>query len=686
MSIGKPLLSLLLIITLLFGMNKVYADSYADLLAKADYYLENEEYSKALACCDIAQKVEPHNIEAYNRAFFICQRTGDRESELDVIDSALEVFPTSSDLWSRRCEIDCNNMDIASYEKDAIYAEICGADLAYLSLPAAKMYMQNNDLQKAYIMFSACAIEDFEFEDKVQYIELLGRLGNYDERNQLVNDLLSTESELDPLFNSDSLLLYPIEFPAITNIVINTSDECISYLRSKENAYVTNLLNDSSSISHLSWLSVSPQERSGLLTDGTLLYSYYNGTIHPLYPSYSKGVTDELHFLAKYCEQPLEKQIGRAGVVYSNDGHYAALVATGFPDVAMDPMMIDLQTGELILTGTANKKVARDFASSVTGLMFSSDNRYLYYIADIAGFVYSSTFRELKNEYGENLWEANMETDEGKKIKKIILDSLENNQGGFPWLMKYDISAQKTEICTYLGYGFVNREYSSHYYSSPHLMKTKLGDFVSMTLCRERELPNRSNALVLMHRMNDDWTTRTSSFDLSCDVWEKNILLYNADSDYAIVPGGLHTEKERLSSKNSYSAFQLIQPELSFKGINRYLVISKEKNTVESLNAEKITQSVQSYEEGKSEWPFLDILSLHISPDGQYALLLTYNAESSAKAIYLLKLSTLEMKEIAGIDPNMIDADGGYSGIVEWNSNRMIIKTTKGFEGFTFFK
>ena len=127
-----------------------------------------------------------------------------------------------------------------------------------------------------------------------------------------------------------------------------------------------------------------------------------------------------------------------------------------------------------------------------------------------------------------------------------------------------------------------------------------------------------------------------------------------------------------------YFAFQRIQPDDAFAGMNQYYCISKEDNRIQTLTADDITALVESLtNEGGTfntdACPYRMIPKAILSPDGNYALLLVQDNESCFP--YLLRLEDLTLKEIKGIEIpyQATQQNSKYAPVIEWNTDTLII-------------
>lgn len=465
------------------------------------------------------------------------------------------------------------------------------------------------------------------------------------------------QSALDSAFEEGRLVLEKAEFPAVTADAIEIADEVWDILDEKKPADPVSLFSAYLSETAIAWLSLSPAGNSGILAaEGMPGFSYYDGKYHMFYPSPTRGVEDAYGNLARMFSSlarvyagrnvtGLQASVGREGVIYSPDGRYAAILncdsTIQTAQYYQDPVVIDLSTGEMILTTTYADKLNEEDVGAVTTGAFSADGRYLYYMV----FGKGNEFRTA--------------------------------------LYRYDFQEDQTELC-YSGSDF-------HYY--PHLVEIKDGSFLIL-----QDVLNLGEiqGITRIAFENGAWTGADRTFDLPMPYWKCKELLYSARSGYALVPG----ECNLLSGVNY--AFQCVRPDEDFAGLNRYCSISKADGQILAMTADEISAQVDTWanrlkDSGKSvsdiypEIPFQTIAKMAMSPDGRYALLLTINYgtpenPTTSRHLYLVRLDDLAVREVAGIDPKSIplSALANYKPMIEWNTDTLLIGTSDGVQAYRF--
>lgn len=642
----KKMLALLLAVTILMVWAPAMADGYSDMLAKAETYYASEDYAKAIASYQLAQKLQSDNVAAFLGEANVHIILEDYSSAVTVINAALEINPVSSEAWHLKCKVDALLNDIPAFEQDAIFAEVCDADLSDICLTIASMYSSAGLYGKAASYFAMTDLASLSETQQEQYRKALVNSGNRETAEEL--GLASSSirnTALDTAFDSCNLTLVKTEFPTITAADFEFPDEMWEATGTEKpvdpiaelTAYIPNAT--------VSWLSLSPAGNSGILVaDGSTGVCYYAGKYHVLYPSQKRGVEDTNENLAKVFSTRLQMLIGEEGVIYSPDGRYAAIFNIQYTlmraQFILDPIIIDLSTGEMFLSATYGNRIMKEEAGAVTTATFSSDGQYLYYM------LYGNTaeFRTV--------------------------------------LYRYNLQEKTTELC-YSGSDL-------NYY--PYLSETANGAFVVL---RDVRNTNEMAGVTSISYENGIWNGTELTFDLPLKYWNCNRLMQSANSGYAFIPGRI------ASLDGSYYAFQCVRPDEDFAGLNQYYVISKESSQIQVYSAGEINALFENWTNGSSQegvstfnldMPFQVILTSTLSPDGHYVLLNTMDHGSrdnpvTNRHLYLVRLDDLTLKEVKGIDPSDIQVGtlgANYKPVIEWNTDTLIIGTTDGIQAYEF--
>jgi len=633
----RKMLALMLAITLLMVWVPAMADGYSDMLAKAETYYASEDYAKAIASYQLAQKLQPDHAEAFLGEASVHMTLEDYSSAASLIQAAMEIDPVSSDVWYLKCKLDVLLNDISAFEQDAVFAEVCDADLSDMNAMIASMYDSAGLSEKAD---SYPAMSFTGEAQQGQFRKVPGNRGNREIAEQPgLSSLSKRNTALDDAFDNDNLTLMKTEFPAITAEDFEFPDEIWKIAGVEKPADPIAEMAAVLPYVDFTWISLSPAGNSGLLVDeGSTGVCYYEGKYRVLYPSSTRGVEDTNGNLSRIFSTGLRKLLGKEGVVYSPDGRYAAVFNYEYTLVQMkfilDPIVIDLSTGEMFLTATyQNNYMKAEGAGAVTTAAFSSDGRYLYYM------LYGNTA-----EYHTALY-------------------------------RYDLQEDTTERC-YSGSDMT-------YY--PYLSETDSG---ALIILRDVYKYDEMQGMMRMADEDGTWKGTEFAFDLPLQYWYSRSLMYSANSGYAFVPG-----KPR-STDFGY-AFQCIRPDDDFAGLNQYCAVSKESNQIQVCSADEIKalfgNRTDAATDAYLDMPFQRILTSVLSPDGHYVLLITENSGSrdnpeKSRHLYLVRLADLAIREIEGMEPYAIQVDisKNYPPVIEWNTDTLIIGTDDGIQAYEF--
>ena len=149
----KKLICLALSLLILISAFPAFALSYDELLQKAADYVSGEDYDKAFACYDLAIKSEPNNATAYIRAGILHLERGELSDAGESIEKALAIDATSPDAWLAKCRIDIATENASAFDADALYAEICGADLLAYAADIGSLYAKAGYSEQAAVQF-----------------------------------------------------------------------------------------------------------------------------------------------------------------------------------------------------------------------------------------------------------------------------------------------------------------------------------------------------------------------------------------------------------------------------------------------------------------------------------------------------------------------------------------------------
>ena len=437
--------------------------------------------------------------------------------------------------------------------------------------------------------------------------------------------------KLDAAFESGSLKLAPAEAEPIQYdpSYVDISEGLKAFL-SKEGITENDLTDKIGSLqdTDIQVVSVSPAGNSGFLDVQGAGVSFYDGRFHILYPSAERSVEDTYsnldEYYHKYISKVFARIIGREGVVYSPDGKYAAVFnvrATFQMGRAFAPIIIDLSTGELILTTAYETKPMRDDYGAVTAAAFSGDGRFFYYALRT-----------------------------GRKDAQICF-------------FRYNLATGETEEC------FASE---LNIYLLPRMYQIADRSYILMA---ETSNANVRTGLVNLFREDGEWTIYTHVFSASQAYFRPQKLYYSDNSGYAVLIG---SADEKMKGT---SAFQLFSPENDFEGFDRYLCINRETDEVVTLSAEEYQSLTDQYCENRQEYPYRFIFNTAMSPDGYY-LLANTRGQGLEFELILIRLNDFAIRKVDVpeikdfLKTQAIQEDS--SPAIEWNGDDLIITTREG--------
>ena len=635
----KKLVAVLLCSLLMLSTIPAMADEYSDMLDKANTYIESGDNDKALACFQLAEKVQPDNEMAYLCESRLHIQMENYEQAESAVSIALDKNYISADAWTVKCQVDIGMKRIDAFDEDAVFAEVCGADISSLYVDIAMLYADNGRYEDAVSYFKQCEISSLSEEQRSSYCRALLACGKREEAiDQGLMIKAARNDALDKAFDSNKLYLQRVEMPIIKAENFAFPDAMWDALDITKPLDPYADLDIEISNSNIVLYSLSQTGKSGILEIDNAKVAYYNGEYRIIYPSSTRGVPDEYGNLSKFCSTALRSLIGDEGVVYSHDGRYASLFNTDISlmkgQFFLDPIVIDLSTGEAILTATYQNKAREDNAGVVTTACFSADDRYLYYI------LYGRT-----SDYRTTLY-------------------------------RYDFKTSSTEKC-FTGY-------DTTYY--PKLSETMDG---SLIIINDTMLSDGRSGLVDMSISNGIWESSEYGESVTIKYWYASRLMYSQNTGNAILTGN-----SRLSQGINF-ACQYFRPDDEIWKLDEFLTVSLETDEIEVISASNIESIVKTWsQDGKSliDFPYCRILCAQLSPDGNYLLLLTSNHigtedETEMQKLLLVRLDDMETREIMGINANQIlfgSAGNSFRPTIEWNCDTLLINTADGIAAYCF--
>ncbi|MGI6691525.1 MAG: hypothetical protein ACOX63_11915 [Christensenellales bacterium] len=440
------------------------------------------------------------------------------------------------------------------------------------------------------------------------------------------------DARLDRAFDADALTLVETAWQAIAADDFDFPDALWQAMGTEKpadlHAQMATVLTDDVDITVLS---ISPGGNSAILTMNDTAIGYYEGKYRVLYPSKTRGVEDIHQNLETYSERLVVNILRSSdGVVYSRDGRYAAIYSTMISlmqaQFFLDPIIIDLSTGEIVLTATYGNKIRKENTGVVTTACFSADGRYFYYI------LYGNT--------------------------------TENRSA----LYRYDLVAETTELCCTIPY--------FAYY--PQLSEMADG---SLIMLDDTNRMDERTGILQMIPDGSQWRVTRHLFSLPVRHWYVQYLDYAVNTGYALMAARPDRGFAFMAVKPEESYAGLNRYLAIRRDNNAVEVLTEDSMTAALAEAARAEGGIDT-----ALLPYHSIQKAVLSPDGHYALILTRNAPNTAD-LFLVRLEDLSCRKVAGIDPVTIQFGAlaaAYRPMIEWHGDRLIIGTDKGIQMFRF--
>ena len=445
--------------------------------------------------------------------------------------------------------------------------------------------------------------------------------------------------KLDAAFESGTLKLVPSDAETVAFDAANVEiSEGLKAFLNKEGmtedalrATIGNL-----QASEIQVVSVSPGGHSGFLQVQGTGVSFFDGTFHMLYPSAERSVEDTYSNLEDYYRQYIatnfSRLIGPEGVIYSPDGKYAAVynvwASLNSMRTRFAPIIIDLSTGELILTAAYPSSYREEGYGFVTSAAFSGDNGSFYY--------------------------ALMGNKGDARIR----------------LFRYDMNTGETEECIRSAFDV---------YLLPRMYQ--IGDR-SFMMPAQVATSNEREGIVNFFRDGDEWKMYTHQFSFPAGYFSPKSLHYSDNSGYAALIGSLQG-----INSGSY-AFQVFSPGNNFEGFDRYLCISTSSDEVTALTAEEYRALADQYSKDMTSFPYRYIFNTAMSPDGNYLLV---NANGLPDfTLFMIRLEDLAIRRVEIPEEEnflrRLAMTAERSAGIEWNTENLLIPADSFATQFSSFR
>ena len=442
------------------------------------------------------------------------------------------------------------------------------------------------------------------------------------------------DTRLDALFDADALTLVPTPVPAPTADQFVLSDAFLSALGGISADDARAALEGAAGQLTVEPLSLSYGGQSGLFLVGGALMACCQGQYSLVSPNFQRSVPDTYGNLAKYGEYLTSRPlglIGEEGVVYSHDGRYAAIYSYRIGIVNanffLDPILIDLSTGDVFLTATYENKPVKGNCGVVAAACFSPDDAYFYYM------LYGNTTDDRCGLY------------------------------------RYDLAAQTTQLCCSLRYMV----------DSPHLIAFSDGAIYATEDVMSTKEPT---GIVEMREKGGTWTVTRRSFTLNHAMWYPRQLYGSASTGTLLMSG--------MTPLSANVAFMAVRPQAGWEGFDRYYAFDRSTNQVIEIPSDQMEAVLRSGLDPETNQfsaallPYWTIQRLCLSPDGRYALTLVRSGEEAA--LLMVRLSTLEVRQVRGLDASGIQPlpISTYSPLIEWHADDLITQIDGALEMYHF--
>ncbi len=378
-------------------------------------------------------------------------------------------------------------------------------------------------------------------------------------------------------------------------------------------------------------VSISPDGKSAILTDGQLAVAYYGGKVRLILPNFEKSVPDEYGNFQKVWSRPFRNLFDNAldDIVWSPDGRYAAI--TNYRQILQmtrmetDPWIIDLQTGDVIMLAAYGNNFIKGTAGAPLTACFSRDGRYVYYMIYGTIAAHHTT------------------------------------------LVRYDLQQKQMTVCCSVS--------DLDYY--PRLWELQDGSLMMLQDVSPRSNSSQYQGIARYVQSGSGWMRFAHSAQLKRNYAYTSRLRYSAASGCAL------TLTTLLQFGNG--AFQCFRPDGGYAGMEDYYVFDPAVGGIKRLSAAEMHSTLEGLSESmggaeKPELPFESILSAALSPDGHYALFFTSSPEE--KHIRLVWLDEMLTAEVEVSDIESLLALPSDRNSMVWSADAILMTTKNGIGCF----
>lgn len=393
-------------------------------------------------------------------------------------------------------------------------------------------------------------------------------------------------------------------------------------------------------------LSLAPSGNAAILELAGYGICCSGGKYHIIYPGATRGVEDvygnRKKYFTMFAGQYHKISDEYSGFIWSPDGRYAAvnnvnLLFMNREGRIVDPMVVDVSTGEMILFDTTTPD--RTAGSFVSSACFSRDGRYYYYVL-----------------YG-------------------------GHEDVRTYLCRCELATGETEICL---------KTDEKAYMPPMY---ELADGSLLVNDSNKSKLNQFGTIYHFMDQGGEWILEHIEETTTVRYASPYMLFYSAQSGYAVT-----LDSTLLSVPYS---FRVYRPGENFAGFDRCFCLSEEKDEVVSMTGAEFEATVKTAQEHDPEaepksrslifgsLPCRGIEHAALSPDGNYLLAVTSitrePTDIASRELCLIRLSDLAVRRVDGLEARSVSIGYfDYRKCIEWNTDTLVIATEDGIKTYQF--
>lgn len=325
---------LLCVCLLLPGMVMAEEDQVEAMLRKGYKYADNGDMLQAMACVEMASWMDEKDLRPELVSAYIYLSMGEYEKALEITDGVIGQAEFWPEAWAIRYCIDIAAGNVEDAQKDM--DRLLNLNYQEILETIEEMMASEQDGEAAA---SAAAVAQAD-----------------------------ADAYLDAIMASGSAKLTEKRFPG-NSVLAQTGPN--------ENLIV---------------IDVSPDGKTALVNLFGALTIVNEDAQIPVRAAENRGVADEYGNLETMLHVVMN-QPGKVSVVWSPDGRYASITSSNMVGIGRfywDPLIIDLQSGEIFLVASYPSDMGEEAWGAVFAACFSRDGRSFYYM--VAGRAYEELY------------------------------------------------------------------------------------------------------------------------------------------------------------------------------------------------------------------------------------------------------------------------------------------------------